>query len=152
MNALRLSLIALVFASIPGPQTVRADDALDLIGVWVPVGLESEGTTLTADQVKSLADKLTFTITKEKITAPLGGASTEIGYTLDQKAEPKTIDTVDLNGPQKGELRQGIYELRGDVFRLCMGPHNGKRPGKFTTRPDDDEAGELVVTFLRKKE
>lgn len=148
---LRLSSVASVvgaFVLLASP--VRADDAQDIVGVWVPVGLESDGTAFSADQVKSLAGQLTFTIAKEKITAPLNGAN-EIGYELGMEANPKTIDTTDLNGPRKGELRKGIYELKGDTFILCMSAKDAPRPQRFATKTGEEGNGEMMITFQRKK-
>ena len=151
---LRLSSVASV-ASVVGSlvllvSSVRADDAQDIVGVWVPVGVESDGTALSADQVKTLAVQLTFTVTKEKITAPLNGAN-EIGYELGMEANPKTIDTTDLNGPRKGELRKGIYELKGDSFTLCMSGKDAPRPQRFSTKEGEEGNGEMMITFQRKK-
>jgi uncharacterized protein (TIGR03067 family) len=144
-SSIAVVVVVLLFAS-----SARADDARDIVGVWVPTALESDGTVLTAEQVKSLASQLTFTITSEKITAPLHGAN-EIGYELGMEAVPKTIDTTDLNGPRKGEVRKGIYELRGDTFRLCMAAKDAPRPQNFSTKPGEAGNGEMLITFLRKK-
>jgi uncharacterized protein (TIGR03067 family) len=128
----------------------RADDAQNILGVWAATSVESDGNVFTLDQLKSIAAKLTFTITKDKITAPLNGAN-ELSYELGAETTPKTIDTVDLNGPHKGERRKGIYELKGDVLRLSMAGKDAPRPQRFATKPGEEGNGEMVITFQRKK-
>jgi uncharacterized protein (TIGR03067 family) len=140
-----------VVALVSTASKVRADDAESILGVWVPVGVESDGTALTAEQVKTLAATLTFTISKEKITAPLVGGATEIEYRLYPETTPKGIDTTDLNGPRKGETRKAIYELKEDVFRLCVAGKDAPRPQKFATKSGEEGVGEILLTFQRKK-
>jgi uncharacterized protein (TIGR03067 family) len=151
VRSLRItSLVLLIAGSALPTSPVRGDDFQDILGVWVPVALESDGTALTADQLKAVAPQLTFTITKEKMTSPLNGAN-EIEYTLGPDADPKTIDTVDLNGPQKGQLRKGIYELRDDSLKLCIAAKDAPRPQRFSTKAGEDGTGDMVITFQRKK-
>jgi uncharacterized protein (TIGR03067 family) len=143
-------LLGLIMVGVvaPASSSVRADDAADLIGVWVPIGLESGGTVFTPEQVKSIAAQATFTITKEKITR---GAAGEIQYTLIPETSPKGIDTVDLNGSTKGELRKGIYDLRDDTLRLAIGAKDAPRPQRFSTKPGEEGIGERVITFQRRR-
>jgi uncharacterized protein (TIGR03067 family) len=135
---------------MPAASAVRADDAQHIVGVWTPVSVESDGNVYTLEQLKPIAAKLTFTITKDKIMAPIGGAN-ELSYELGTEADPKTIDTVDVDGPRKGERRKGIYELRGDTLQLCIAAKDAPRPQHFSTKPGPKAGGERVITFQRKK-
>jgi uncharacterized protein (TIGR03067 family) len=56
-------------------------------------------------------------------------------YKLDESASPKTIDITLTSGPDKGKKKLGIYELKGDTLRLCVGPLGGKRPAEFVSKP-----------------
>jgi uncharacterized protein (TIGR03067 family) len=146
----RRSVVLIVVVSWLVAAPARADDAQDILGVWVPVGLESGGNALTPAQVASIASQITMTVTQEKISIP-GDGATEISYELGSEANPKSIDTVDLNGAQKGERRKGIYYLRGDTLKLCMAPKDGTRPKIFSSKPGEEGCGERVITFQRKK-
>lgn len=150
MNIIRIGAALLLGAWAITSAPARADDAQDIVGVWEPFEVESNGNALPADAVKQTAVLLTFEITKDKISTPLDDDDTEIGYTLAPDSDPKGIDTVDLNGEAKGERHKGIYELNGDVLRLCIGGKDAPRPRRFTTKPGD-EGGELVVKFKRKR-
>jgi uncharacterized protein (TIGR03067 family) len=52
-------------------------------------------------------------------------------FTIDPKARPKTIDIVMTEGPEKGTVMKGIYELAGDTYRLCAGLAGPERPMEF---------------------
>lgn len=56
-------------------------------------------------------------------------------YKLDEKASPKSIDITLTEGPDKGKKKLGIYELKGDTLRICVGPLGGKRPRAFLSKP-----------------
>jgi uncharacterized protein (TIGR03067 family) len=150
VNILRTAAVWLVGAVVFASPPAKADDAQDLIGVWEPIAAETEGNEVPPEAVKQLTVLLTFKITQTKITTPLDDDDTEISYSLIPDSNPKGIDTVDLNGDAKGTRNKGIYELKGDTFRMCMGPKNGPRPKSFTTKPGA-EGGELLVTFQRKR-
>jgi uncharacterized protein (TIGR03067 family) len=53
-------------------------------------------------------------------------------YTTDPMQSPKTID---LNA--KGQTQLGIYEVAGDIFRICFSSPGKPRPTDFSTRPGD---------------
>jgi uncharacterized protein (TIGR03067 family) len=150
MNVFRIGAALLWGALVLTSPPAGADDAQDIVGVWEPIAAETEGNEVPPEAVKQLVVLLTFKITKDKITTPPDDDETEISYSLTPASNPKGIDTVDLNGDAKGTRNKGIYELNGDVFRLCMGPKNGPRPQRFTTKPGD-EGGELLVKFQRKR-
>ena len=52
-------------------------------------------------------------------------------FTCDSSKSPKTIDYVHTAGTNKGKTQLGIYELQGDVLRICMGVAGGARAKKF---------------------
>jgi hypothetical protein len=47
---------------------------------------------------------------------------------LNPVATPKSIDVAMLEGPARGQVARGIYEVAGDRLRLCIGP---ERPAGF---------------------
>jgi uncharacterized protein (TIGR03067 family) len=48
---------------------------------------------------------------------------------------PKAIDLTAVNGPRKGKTVRGLYQLEGDVLRLCLAMEGNERPSEFPTRP-----------------
>jgi uncharacterized protein (TIGR03067 family) len=52
---------------------------------------------------------------------------------IDEKVEPHALDWVKFNGYDDQELPEiaAIYELRGDIFKVCNGGPNNNRPTEF---------------------
>jgi uncharacterized protein (TIGR03067 family) len=67
---------------------------------------------------------------------------------LDVKAKPKAIDITGTEGPNKGKLIPAIYEMNGDILRICYDLSGNSRPASFKT-----EAGTqlFLVTYQREK-
>jgi uncharacterized protein (TIGR03067 family) len=69
-----------------------------------------------------------------KITLPDGEeAKFKANFKLDDKADPKTYDVLNLKGPEGEDLgdNKGIYRLDGDTWTTCSGGPGNDRPTKF---------------------
>jgi len=51
-------------------------------------------------------------------------------------------------GANRGKPQAGIFELDGDVLRLCMAAAGNARPDDFTSKSKD---GRSFTTWRRKK-
>ena len=65
---------------------------------------------------------------------------------LNATKKPSQIDTVATEGPDKGDIMLGIYELKGDTLKVCFDPKGKERPSSFTAK-----AGQLSGTLNRVK-
>jgi uncharacterized protein (TIGR03067 family) len=79
------------------------------------------------------------------------GAAERWSYALDKARVPKTIDLTGIDGPDKGKVRQGIYEIRpnpydGYYLYLCIAEPGARRPTEFVDKP---ERGWQLHTFAR---
>jgi uncharacterized protein (TIGR03067 family) len=52
-------------------------------------------------------------------------------FKSDPSKSPKTIDYVNTAGANKGKTQLGIYELEGDLLRVCMAAPGSERPSRF---------------------
>ena len=52
---------------------------------------------------------------------------------LDPSKSPKTLDAAVTEGPNKGGVILGIYEISGDTLKVCFDPEGKKRPTQFKT-------------------
>jgi uncharacterized protein (TIGR03067 family) len=62
-------------------------------------------------------------------------------YTLDTTKTPKTIDLTVIEGPDKGKIQRGIYEIRanrhgGFYLYFCVARPGKDYPGEFVDEPD----------------
>jgi uncharacterized protein (TIGR03067 family) len=141
MTATLLSPLLLAGLFIPGPAA--DNDLAKLQGVWttragpnkdIPVSIEIRGSVVT----------VRVAITKRRSIQAKGE------LVIDSAAAPKTLDWVKFTGRDDQEFPEilAIYELNGDILRICNGGPNNGRPCEF-------KAGEGaladVLTFKREK-
>lgn len=116
-----------------------------LQGTWKLSAGEADGKELPENQLKD--GKLV--IKGDDYAVTLADNGTVKGtQKLDPTKEPKTIDTMDASGPNKGKTCLGIYELKGDEFRVVFAPLGKPRPTKFTTAAD---SGQWMHVWKRVK-
>ena len=129
-------------------MAVSAQDrgAEGLQGTWKLISGEADGKALSEKDLKG--GKLVFK--GDMYTVTLAGKDTVTGtQKLDPTKEPKTIDITDASGPNKGKTCQGIYELKGDEFRVAFAAPGKARPTKFATSAD---SGQWLHVWKRVKE
>jgi uncharacterized protein (TIGR03067 family) len=124
-----------------------ATDAKDTCqGVWLLSGGEADGKMLTARQLQG--GKLV--INGDQYTVTMAEQGTVTGtQKLDATQQPKTIDIVNADGPQKGQPCFGIYELEGNEFRVVFASPGGARPTSFETTPG---SGQWMHVWTRVEE
>ncbi len=86
-----------------------------------------------------------------RIKTPQGGSITVKGeIKLDETVKPHALDWIKFNGYDDHELPEiaAIYELRGDVFKVCNGGPNNNRPTEF--KPGEGLLADLLE-FQRVK-
>jgi RNA polymerase sigma factor (sigma-70 family) len=111
-----------------------------LQGTWIPVSVEEAGKKVPEEKVK--AKNFEMVIKGDKMTLPHKDGEKEVSYKLNPGKDPKQIDLL----LEKEKTAKGIYSLKGDTLRLCVGKdHDSERPTKFTT------AGTNCVLLVLKK-
>jgi uncharacterized protein (TIGR03067 family) len=113
---------------------VRAADAPNDVkaaqGTWTLSAGEVDGKALTEKQLKG--GKLE--IKGDEYTVTMADEETLTGIEkLDPTKTPKAIDITDSNGPNKGKTSLGIYEIKGDEFRVVFAAIGKPRPTRFAT-------------------
>ncbi|MGE0129499.1 MAG: TIGR03067 domain-containing protein [Blastocatellales bacterium] len=144
-----LYTLGLIAAGGPG---VWADDKADVEkelkkfqGTWMFESVEAGGKKLPADQFK----EMTVAFEGEKYFVKMGDEVVEAAtLKLDPSQSPKTFDSMVTEGPNKGTVILGIYEIDGDTLRACFDPEGKKRPTEFKA---ESGAQTLVVHKRVKK-
>jgi uncharacterized protein (TIGR03067 family) len=129
-----LSFVAVccLVAADAAPDAVKKELAL-FDGEWTMVSGERDGMHLPDDLVKTAKR-----VAKDGETTVTIGGSTflKAKYTVDPSKKPKTIDYTLTDGPNKGKKQLGIYEIDGDLVKICFASPDAERPTEFTTKAD----------------
>ena len=136
-SAALLVCLSAAFGVCAVPGTAAADDLKKFEGTWVVTSAKLDGEELPGQ----VGQEYTFTLGKlilRKGDRVLDTAK----VVMDSSAKPKAVDLVSDNLREGESPAKFIYELDGDVLRLCRG--DKERPASFTGK-------ELVVFTLKRK-
>jgi uncharacterized protein (TIGR03067 family) len=128
----------------------RNDDAKDdnrsIQGTWLATRSEQGGNVDNDAVLNALAMKLVIQDDKYSRTiVNLTGMGT---LKIDPSTKPNSMDMIGVEGADKGMTFLAIYELRGDVLRICFDYNGGKtRPSEFKTTGTDLQ----LITYKREK-
>ena len=103
------------------------NDRKQIQGTWKVIYSADSGRDMPQEQLKALR----FTIKADSLVMDAGGRVSNITYKLDPTTSPKSIDLID-----EGSMTPGIYELTGDVLRICINEDDGPRPTEFASQPN----------------
>ena len=144
---LRILLAAMFVVSSAGLGSIAADAKVNdaLQGTWVAESAERSGKA--ADDLRG--HQLTFA--GDRFTIRSKGKVVYQGtYIIDPSAKPATIDFRNTAGEMKGKTWLGIYEMKGDVLRICDNADDVARgrPAAFVAGAD---SGHVLISFRRMK-
>jgi len=115
-----------------------------LNGTWEMVGAVDDGKELPAPK-----EKVTLTLKDGKYTVRQGGKVVAEGAAkLDPTTSPKSLDTTPSSGPGEGKTSLGIYEVKGDTYRVCFARPGQPRPKTFEAKKG---SGDALYTHKRVK-
>jgi len=125
-----------------------ADKPHPVVGPWRVTEL------ITADQhLKDQdAERFRVELTKDKLLLRVDAKEAvvaEWSYSVDDSLTPKLFDLVPKQGAFEGQTREGIYEIKDDVLKLCIGIGEKERPTTFNIK---DGGQWLLVIMKREKD
>ena len=148
MNKTRFAvLVFTLFCAIVrcSAATDAKDDLAKLQGEWSAVSGEMDGKPLPDEYVKNGKRILK----DNELTVQFGDyIFLKATVSIDATKELAEIDYVITEGPDKGKVRKGIYELDGDTFKSCMGLPDKPRPKTFEGKQGD---GQTYSVWKRQK-
>ena len=139
MQNFLVALCCAIGLAVPGWPGAAADDKADLEkevkkfqGTWTFESSEAGGQQLPASELKELV----ITFAGDIHTIKKGDQVVQVGaQKLDPSKSPKAIDVNMTEGPNKGVVLLGIYEINGDTLKVCFDPQGKKRPTEFKSAP-----------------
>jgi uncharacterized protein (TIGR03067 family) len=109
-------------------------------GTWTFVSVEMNGQKVPVDALKD-----TKLVLKGNTFAMAEGKQISRGtYKVDLSKKPKHIDATFNDGPEKGKTLMGIYELKGDIYKVCISITGKDRPKDFVSTPDSGHVLEVL--------
>jgi uncharacterized protein (TIGR03067 family) len=115
----------------------RADSAAEMAklqGAWSAISITSDGVPLP-DMYLSSAKRVAK---GNEITVTVAGqVQVHVTFSVNPNTNPKSLEYVQLAGPDKGRTMHGIYELKGDTLRTCYAPVGAPRPAEFASNGKD---------------
>jgi uncharacterized protein (TIGR03067 family) len=136
-----LAAAGLLTACVVGPL----DDAKAVQGNWRPVQGEIGGQPMTDALLQSIRLKLDH----GKYEVFVGEEPDRGTYTLDSSSRPKSMTITGTEGPNRGKTFPAVYELNGDILRICYDLSGVERPREFKSAAG---AKFFLVTYSRMKE
>jgi uncharacterized protein (TIGR03067 family) len=135
-------IFAVTFCLLLGADDAKKSDKPDeknILGTWTVVSVEEEG------KKQDLPKNVKAVVTRDKITFTADGKTlNELAYKIDASKKPKWIDLT-----IRGKKQTGIFEIKGDVLRICgTDSDRVKRPTAFETKADSEH---ILMVFKRAK-
>jgi uncharacterized protein (TIGR03067 family) len=137
IRLMALLAVGLLIAAAPKDDK-GAKDLKNLEGTWKLVAGERDGEKAPEEFLKNSS----LTIKAGKYDVKLGDNTVEGTLKLDPSKKPKTLDAVE----SADRTYLGIYELKGDEFKVCLAQPGGDRPKEFSTA-----AGSGHMLFVWKR-
>ena len=142
MRSALVTLFCALGLVVSGGTGTRADDKADVEkelkkfqGAWTFESSETGGKKLPIDDLKGLI----LTFEGDKHTVKKGDEVIQVGtQKLDPSKSPKTIDVTMAEGPNKGMVMLGIYEIDADTLKVCFDAQGKKRPTEFKSAPGSE--------------
>ncbi len=123
------------FAAETSVDQLIDTDYQRLSGTWILTSGVVDGQPVP-DEIRKKTKLIT---TRDKFTLSTGaqtGTSEEGTFTIDPARTPKTVDSVQGSGPDKGKTLLGIYEIIDENHkRACWAPAGKPRPTDFASTP-----------------
>ena len=140
--------LGLMLGFCVGINTLAADDVTvgkEFQGKWIVTEIQANGATVPEGDLPNFR----LTIDGDKMHWQIGEYKREAKITtLDGQSNPHLIDIRSVGGDQDGVVFEGIYELDGDRFRMCLNLASSikDRPDKFETV----EGSSKVIIVLKR--
>jgi uncharacterized protein (TIGR03067 family) len=130
MTRCALLVVTISLLAAGSKDDATSKDLKKLEGSWTLASGVDDGKKVSAKRLEGA--RLTFE--GENHTVEMGGKTYKGTHKLDATKKPKTIDITDTDGPFKGKTVLGIYQLKGDQFRICYAPPGKDRPEDFKAK------------------
>jgi uncharacterized protein (TIGR03067 family) len=128
MKFILAAAVATFAVSAPAGNKAVEKEIAKWQGAWKPVSMQHDGELSPPEKLKPIK------LTVEGATYHFqNGDFNERGtYKFDPDQNPKALDIVVGEGPDKGKVYLVIYKVEGDRLTICLESAGKNRPQQFT--------------------
>ena len=144
VKTLAILMVGLLIAA-DDAKSENKKDIEKMQGEWTMASGERNGEAIPDEIVQSLKRTIKgneYTVKREDEV--LNGGT----FTVDATKSPKTIDLKITEGQAAGQSLHGIYELDGDMMKICYANPGKPRPTEFSAKAGSDQT---IATWKRAK-
>lgn len=142
---LRLLLTLAVLSScLVAAQCADAVPQKELNGVWTL----SSGLVAGKNMPKEVLSSMKLELTDGKYVMTNAEGADKGDFSVDAKADPKTMDIEGKEGPNKGKKFPCIYKLIGDELTICYDLSGKARPTEFESK---EKTMQFLAVYQRQK-
>ena len=134
------------FAAWPG-LAHHVDRLRSMEGTWAYRSLEVDGQAIPP----AMLTQSLLLIDGDRFRMESPEATYEGIFTIDVEQAPHRIDIDFIEGPEAGNRCEGLFELSGDDFRICLGLAGSSRPERFASAAGSGHALEELVRAERSR-
>jgi uncharacterized protein (TIGR03067 family) len=128
-TSMQVFVLSLLLIETLAAAAGEKPDAKAIEGAWAPVKAELAGQSLPAAVLKTIS----LNLDGGKYEVSVAGEPDKGTYTLNSSTKPKSMVITGTEGPNKGKTFPAIYDLEGDVLRVCYDLSGKQRPAEFKT-------------------
>ena len=122
------------------------NDLANFQGKWKLIGGTINGKKLS--ETEAVATAMTVIFQGDRLnTFFKGQPKGSFSFKVNTAKTPREIDTVDLDGPNKGLKTKGIYAIDEDILKICLRNKLNGRPSKFEVPEGVDD-----IYFLLRRD
>jgi len=136
-----LAVSLLIAADDPKAAAIKKD-LEQLKGSWIATSYVKDMKPASEADLKMMK----LVVAGDQVTFTKGKDTRKTTYKLDPTQKPKAVDIVMIDGPDKDKTLQGIYEITGDEFKICLAILDKPRPKEFAGKPET-----ILETWKREK-
>lgn len=112
------------------------EEMTTLSGEWSAQAIVMDGQSLPEEYLK--VGRRIATGNELEVTMA-GHVQVHTGFVVDPTQSPKQINYFDLENPDNGFTQFGIYEVKGDSLKACMGGKGRRRPTRLKSVKGDGQ-------------
>ncbi len=127
----RLLTVIAVFGLFANAWTRADEESKKLDGSWQVTEAEMAGMKLP----EAAAQQIKLELSGDHYVVTTAEGKDEGTVRLMPDKTPKAMDITGVEGPNKGKKFLAIYELEGDVLKICYDLKGQERPTEFKTKP-----------------